>query len=165
MKRPFPPMGRGGPYRAAKVQAMRQPFRPAPYQMTQPGPICNFCQKLGHSQQNCRRANGLCLVCGSRDHSIEACPHRRMGIAGQVLPALQGPNGQRSLPGPLGQRNQGPVIRRALPPPSQQAFRPVQRGVRTAAGRGRGQAFNLTEEEAETSEEVITGNILSLIHI
>ena len=82
-----------------------------------------------------------------------------MGIAGQALPALQGPNGQRALPGPPGQRNQGPMIRRVPPPPPQQAIRPVQRGARTAAGRGRGQAFNLTEVEAETSEEVITGNI------
>jgi len=158
MKRPFVPMGRGGPYRAAKVLA-RPPFRPAPYQMAQSGPICNYCQKPGHTQQNCRRANGLCLVCGSRDHSVEACPHRRMGIANQTMPALPGPSGQRVLPGPLGQRNQGPVMRRALPLPPQQIVRPVQRGARTAAGRGRGQAYNLTEAEAEASEEVITGNI------
>jgi len=156
MKRPFPQMGRGGPFRAAKAPIMRRPFRPAPFQMAQPqmaqpGPICHFCLKPGHSQQNCRRANGLCLVCGSRDHTIEVCPHKRMGIANQTLPAL---------PGPIGQRNQGPMVRRALPPPPQQAIRPVQRGVRTATGRGRGQAYNLTEEEAEASEEVITGKIM-----
>jgi len=51
------------------------------------------------------------------------------------------------------------MARRAPPPPRQQVIRPVQRGVRTAAGRGRGQAYNLTAEEAETSEEVVTGKI------
>ena len=158
MKRPFVPVGRGGPFRAAKVQ-MRQPFRPAPYQTAQPFAFCNYCQKPGHTRPNCRRANGLCLVCGSRDHSIEACPHRRLGIANQTLPVLPGPSGQRVLPGPFGQRNQGPVMRRALPLPPQHVIRPVQRGGRTAAGRGRGQAYNLTEAEAEASEEVITGNI------
>ena len=52
------------------------------------------------------------------------------------------------------------MVRRTLPPPPSQAIRPVQRGARTAAGRGRGQAYNLTEEEAEASEEVITGKIM-----
>jgi len=101
----------------------------------------------------------LCLVCGARDHAVETCPHRRMGFANQTLPAPQEQNGQRVLPGPVGQRNQGPVMRRALPLPPPHVVRPVQRGARTAAGRGRGQAYNLTAVEAEASEEVITGNI------
>ena len=150
MKGPFPQTGRGGPFRTARIPTMRRPFRPAPFPVTQPFSFCSYCQKPGHSRQNCRSANGLCLVCGSRDHTIEVCPHKRMGITNQALPALPGPNGQR---------NQGPMVRRALPPPPQQAIRPVQRGVKTAAGRGRGQAYNLTEEEAEASEEVVTGKI------
>ena len=80
MKRPLPQMGRGGPFRAAKVPTIRRPFRPVPFQITEPFPVCNYCQKLGHSQQNYHRANGLCLACGSSDHAIEGCPHRRMGI-------------------------------------------------------------------------------------
>ena len=52
------------------------------------------------------------------------------------------------------------MVRRAPPPPRQQVIRPVQRGVRTVAGRGRGQAYNLTVEEAETSEEVVTRKIM-----
>ena len=157
MKRPFVPMGRGVPFRAAKIQ--RQPFRPAPYQTAQPITVCSYCEKPGHSRQNCRRANGLCLICGSRGHAVETCPHnRRFGVANQTLPGLPGPSGQRVVPGPQGQGSQGPVVRRA-PLPPQHVMRPVQRGGRTAAGRGRGQAYNLTEAEAEASEEVITGNI------
>ena len=164
MKRPFVPMGRGVPFRVAKMQ--RQPYRPAPYQSAQPLPVCSFCGKLGHIRPNCRRANGLCLWCGSRDHAVETCPHRRIGTTNQTLPALPGPSGQRVVPGPLGQRSQGPAVRRDQGPvvrrpplPPQHMIRPVQRGGRTAAGRGRGQAYNLTEAEAEASEEVITGNI------
>ena len=157
MKRPFVPMGRGVPFRAAKIQ--RQPFRPAPYQSAQSLTVCSYCEKPGHTRQNCRRANGLCLICGSRGHAVETCPHhRRFGMANQPLPGLPGPSGHRVLPGPIGQRDQGPVVRRA-PLPPQHMIRPVQRGGRTAAGRGRGQAYNLTEAEAEASEEVITGNI------
>ena len=158
MKRSFVPVGRGGPSRAAKIQA-RQPFRAIPYQTARPGLVCNFCQKPGHSQQYCRMANGWCLVCGARDHAVETCPHRRVGFATQTLPAPQGQHVQRTLPGPVGQRQQGPVMRRALPLPPQHVARPVQRGARPAAGRGRGQAYNLTAEEAGASEEVITGNI------
>jgi len=63
-------------------------------------------------------------------------------------------------PIPIGQRNPGLVVRRAPFPPRQQVFRPVQRGGRTATSRGMGQTYNLTAEEAETSEEVITGKIM-----
>ena len=105
MKRPFVPMGRGGPFRAAKIQ--RQPFRPAPYQTAQSSNFCNFCLKPGHTRPNCRRANGLCLWCGSRDHAVGTCPHNRIGTANQTLPALPGPSGQRVLPRPIGQRDQG----------------------------------------------------------
>ena len=52
------------------------------------------------------------------------------------------------------------MIRRAPLPLQQQVFCPIQRGGRTAAGRERGQAYNLIAEEAETSEEVIAGKIM-----
>lgn len=38
--------------------------------------VCHFCGKLGHMQRDCRRKYGLCLVCGSRDHQVMACPRR-----------------------------------------------------------------------------------------
>jgi len=43
-------------------------------------------------------------------------------------------------------------------PPQRQVFKQSQRMA--GAGRGRGQAFNLTAEEAEASEEVVVGTIL-----
>ena len=73
-----------------------------------------------------------------------------MGVINRALPAP---------PVPIRQRNLGPMVWRDLFPPRQQVIRPVQRRVRTAAGRGRGQAYHLTVEEAETSEEVVTGKI------
>jgi len=110
MKRPFQQLGRGGPVKATKVPIIRQPFRSAPLQITRPLPICDYCQKAGHTQQECRMANGLCLICGSGDHSIESCPHKRNGIMNQTLPAPSVP---------IGQRNPGPVVRRAPLPPRQ----------------------------------------------
>jgi len=41
--------------------------------------------------------------------------------------------------------------------PSQQ---PIQKGVRPGVSRGKEQAYNLTAEEAEASDEVVVGNIL-----
>ena len=58
MKRPFPQTGRGGPFRAARIPTMRRPFRPAPFPVTQPFSFCSYCQKPGHSRQNCRGQMG-----------------------------------------------------------------------------------------------------------
>ena len=151
MKRPFQLLGRGGPVRAAKAPMVKRPFRSAPLQITGPLPICDYCQKTGHTQQECRRANGLCLACGSGDHTIEGSPHKRTGMMNQTLPAS---------PVTIGQRNPGLVVKRNPLPPQQQVFRPAPRGGRTTTGRGRGRAYNLTTEEAQTSGEVVTGKIM-----
>ena len=39
--------------------------------------ICDFCKKPGHMRHECRKRLGLCLVCGSSEHTIARCPHRR----------------------------------------------------------------------------------------
>ena len=38
---------------------------------------CYHCGRTGHVKANCRRFNGLCLVCGAPDHMIADCPQRR----------------------------------------------------------------------------------------
>ena len=39
-------------------------------------PKCTHCYRVGHDHQTCRRRLGQCLVCGSSDHYIRACPKR-----------------------------------------------------------------------------------------
>lgn len=38
---------------------------------------CRFCRKKGHIKVNCWRYRGFCLVCGSAEHRIADCPHKR----------------------------------------------------------------------------------------
>jgi hypothetical protein len=38
---------------------------------------CYYCNRAGHVKADCRRFNGLCLVCGSPSHQISTCPQRR----------------------------------------------------------------------------------------
>ena len=38
---------------------------------------CHYCKIKGHIKSQCWRLHGLCLVCGSNDHSIKDCPNRR----------------------------------------------------------------------------------------
>jgi hypothetical protein len=38
---------------------------------------CHYCNRTGHVKADCRRFNGLCLVCGSPSHQISTCPQRR----------------------------------------------------------------------------------------
>jgi len=64
------------PYQSTHLQSIQ----PVPFQAIQPlppQPVCNYCQKPGHTRQNCRMAHGLCLGRGSTDHSSGECPHRR----------------------------------------------------------------------------------------
>ena len=37
---------------------------------------CHYCGNLGHIKSNCRRFLGQCLLCGSAEHYLRACPHR-----------------------------------------------------------------------------------------
>ena len=65
-----------------------------------------------------------------------------------------------ALPAPPGRRNVGPVGRGVPLINQQQAYNQAQQRAGVAAGRGIGQAFNLTTEDAETSGDVVAGNIL-----
>jgi len=116
--------------------------------MVRPLPICGYCQKTSHTQQNYRRANGLCLACGSSDHLVEGYPHKKMGMATRALPALLASTVQR---------NPAPVVRKAPLPPQQQVFCQVQKRTRATE---KDQAYNLTVEVAKTSEEVVVGKII-----
>jgi len=81
------------------------------------------------------------------------CPNNRNRNA---LPALPAPPAPQAQPA---RRNPGHIGRGAPLPEQQVAFNRVQQ--RGGAGRGRGQAFNLTKEEAEGSADVVAGNLLA----
>jgi len=119
MKRPFQQMGRGGPVRATRAPMTKQPFQPVPLQMIRPIRICGYCQKADHTQQNCRRANGLCLACGSSGHTVEGCPHERTGTMTRALPVV---------PAPTTQRNSGPIIGKGSSPSKATVFSSSQEG-------------------------------------
>lgn len=36
--------------------------------------ICNWCGRRGHQEEYCWMKNGLCLICGSRQHEKRTCP-------------------------------------------------------------------------------------------
>jgi predicted aspartyl protease len=57
-------------------------------------------------------------------------------------------------------RNLEAAGRGAPLPNQQQAYNKAQQGQRAGAGRGRGQAYNLTAKEGEASGDVMAGNIL-----
>jgi len=86
---------------------------------------------------------------------------RTCGIgAPQVPPALPTRAASPAFSAPPMRRNPRPVGRGAPPPPQCRTLGQAQRGPRTGVGRGRGQAYNLTAEEAEASGEVVAGTIL-----
>ena len=95
-------------------------------------------------------ANRLCLACGSDNHSVGDCPFKRTWNVAPTPPVLS----------VLVRRNLGLAGRGAPLPPWQHAFSLAQKEARTKAVRGRGQAYNLTAEEAKASREVVTGKIL-----
>ena len=105
-------------------------------------------------------ANGLCLACGSGDHSVGNYPFKKTWNAAPTpptLPARVAPPALSALPM---RRNLGPIGRGALLPPQRRTLGQAQRGPKTGVGCGRGQAYNLTAEEAEASGEVVVSIIL-----
>ena len=37
------------------------------------GPVCRYCGGSGHTEAECRKANGWCFGCGSPDHLVARC--------------------------------------------------------------------------------------------
>jgi len=68
-------------------RSTKRSFRPPPQQI-----VCNFCKKSGHAKRNYRRANRLCLACGSGDHIINDCVFRRTRNTIPVSSALSVPH-------------------------------------------------------------------------
>ena len=58
LKRPLDQVTRGPPARFSVAPLSRRSIILPPSIM-----ICNFCQRMGHLQRNCRWANGQCLTC------------------------------------------------------------------------------------------------------
>ena len=99
-----------------------QSIQPIPLQIVRPPPrysICNYCHRPDHSRRNCRRANGLCLACGSSNHSLGEYLYKRTGNNTSALSAF--------LTLPV-RRNSGPAIREALLPSQQLALSQAQKG-------------------------------------
>jgi transposase InsO family protein len=141
-KRPFPQATGTGIPPAKRPNQQQQP------QQKHAPMICNHCKKPGHIRRDCRSALGLCLACGSQDHLLQDCPKRKNR---QEAP----PQAPRALPAPPVRVNPAPFGRGAPLPTQQQAFNRIQPG----AGRGRGQAHNLTVGEGEATGDVVAGNI------
>jgi len=153
-KRPFDQMTGGAQQDFGAPPARR-------LQLPAPAPVCGYCQRTGHTQQECRRAKGQCLVCGSDDHVVAHCPTREQRDNDRRNP---GPVGRRALPPPQ-QQNQvqrGPVNRKGVPLPTQQhAYN--QRGAAAGRGtgpvaRGAGQAYHLGAEPAGARD--VTGGTM-----
>ena len=104
-------------------------------------------------------ANGLCMACGFGNHLIGDCLFKRtwnfaatpLALSARAVPPALSTPPMRMNPGPTGI---------ALLPPQSQAFSQAQKGVKPGIRCRRGQAYNLTLEEAEASEEVWAGKIL-----
>jgi len=136
VKRPFLLMNEEDAARSTNSSIVKRPFRPPLQQM-----ICGYCQKPRHIQRNCRKANGLCLVCRSGNHSIGDCPFKRTY---PISPTFSARAALPALPAPPQRGNPKPIGRRA-PFPPQQHDQP-QRGARTRSDHGRGQVYNMSAE-------------------
>jgi hypothetical protein len=143
------PIGKpsGGPIRrpAQTPTARTQPYQSATVTKDLVV-VCDHCSRTGHVRKDCRLLNGQCLSCGSKDHRIRDCPTRRPDVTTE---------------GPVPARQQGAPARGQARPPQQQALtrgrgKPVPKDGNAGA---RGQAFNLTAEDAETAEGVVEGII------
>ncbi|XP_071932106.1 uncharacterized protein [Coffea arabica] len=53
---------------------------------------CGYCGKLNHSEDNCWRKEGKCLLCGSAEHQIANCPARLRERQGTLPPTTTHPD-------------------------------------------------------------------------
>ena len=59
---------------------------------------CHHCDRAGHVKADCRRFNGLCLVCGSSSHLIADCPVRRVSMGESFPVGARAPVGGSGVP-------------------------------------------------------------------
>ena len=97
--------------------------------------VCEHCSKPGHMKKECRSFLNLCLACGAKDHALRDCPKRNGPSAGQ-----QQQRQQQTFA-----KGQG---------------KPAAKGGNPGA---RGQAFNLTTEEAGVAEGVVEGTSIPIL--
>ena len=143
MDREYLVMDRGVPIRFSNAPKAKRLFQ-YPLQHV----ICKYYQKSKHIQCKCRMAKGLCLICRYGDHSLNDCPFKRTYPTPSTLPARVV---LPALPAPPLRRNPEPIGRRVSL--LAQQHNQLQRGARA----GRGQAYNLSAEEAEALNEVMAG--------
>jgi len=104
MKRQFQQANIGNSVRSIGAPLAKRPFQLPPQQL-----VCGYCQKPGHNQHNCHMANGLCLACGSGNHSVGDCPFKKIWNAAPTSPALLVRVAPPALSAPQMRRNPGPT--------------------------------------------------------
>ncbi|KAJ6790552.1 Uncharacterized protein M6B38_249085 [Iris pallida] len=88
-----------GPAKRPHIQQQQQrPFQQQPLLHIQQAPArahqhqgqgqrqaiqCAFCKKMGHTREDCRMKQGVCLFCGAPDHQVKNCAARAARPAGQ----------------------------------------------------------------------------------
>ena len=84
LKRPFDQVIKGPSSRFDGAPHIKQQFTPSLRAV-----VCRFCQLSGHHRGECRRANGLCLACGARDHQLVNCPSKGQRSVMPVAPTSE----------------------------------------------------------------------------
>jgi hypothetical protein len=76
---PSPPAWQSGRLHSARnnFESRRSPQLVGSQEIVSESRTCYYCNRAGHVKADCRRFNGLCLVCGSPSHQISTCPQRR----------------------------------------------------------------------------------------
>ena len=96
-----------GPVEQSQSVERREPiFQPVGFgeRERQLATVCHYCRKLGHIQRDCRRKNGLCLVCGSGDHQVASCPRRQAEGRGESFRLRAHSSEELSRPGEASRR-------------------------------------------------------------
>jgi hypothetical protein len=114
---------------------------------------CYVCGQLGHHANNCfRRVKsttsvppGACFSCGQLGHKRSECPRSSRGLS-----PSQVPRGPRQVQ----QSSMGSRVPPASGVVSQSGLQPVQ-----------GRVFNLTQQDALASNEVVAGNFCSSLFL